>query len=80
MKILKVEINDFNGAMFAEHNYPCPVFSGERAVLIIGKTYFQPSWKAQNLGYKLVKAENFIQRILLKYFFKSEFRLGEQND
>jgi hypothetical protein len=71
-ELMKIKIDDLGGSPICLHNYPCPIYQDQKAVRIMGSNYFQPSWKAQKEGYKIVKAENFIQRFLLR-FFKTDF-------
>jgi len=70
MEMLKVEINDFGGAPCCEHNYPCPIYPGnKKAVYNLSEGFFQPSWTAQREGWKIVHAESWFQKLLLKWFF-----------
>jgi hypothetical protein len=57
-----------NHGIAVEHDQPCPIYHSENAVFIIGKFYFQPSWKAQKAGFKIVRADNWLRRILIKFF------------
>ena len=56
----------------AFHDYPCPVFydGSESAVFDCQAGVFHPSWRAQALGYKMIKVETFWQRLAFKLFFK----------
>ena len=72
MEILKVKIE--GDSILCEHNYPCPIYPDEKAVRMIGSNYFQPSWKAQKDGYKIVKVENKLQKLLIK-LFKTDFKI-----
>jgi hypothetical protein len=52
------------------HNMPCCVHhDSEHAILETSVGVFAPSWKAQDEGWRLVKAETKLQRWLLKKFF-----------
>lgn len=53
----------------AEHDYSCPVFRKEHAVLDLNTGVFQPSWKAQERGWVLIKADTRVKRLVLKWFF-----------
>ena len=75
-KLLDIKINDFGGSPFADHNYPCPVYPENKAVLVINRGYFQPSWIAQKKGFKLVKLDTLTQKLLYKIFFKKEYEIG----
>ena len=55
---------------------PCPIFSNENAILVMGKSYFQPSWQAQKQGYKIIKADTWIRKKIIKWFFADEFKIG----
>jgi len=65
--------NDFkptvttDGGPWATHNMPCAVMDQtERAVLDMNTNVFQPSWKAQSEGWRLVRVRNRFQRFLLR--------------
>ena len=57
-----------------EHDQACAVYfepdNIKPAVYCCNTGVFQPSWQAQNEGWKLVKAKNFFQRWLLHTFFE----------
>lgn len=75
MKYSKIKIDDFGGSPFCTHNYPCPIYHDEKAVRIVGHNYFQPSWKAQNQGYKIIKADNWIKKLVVKFIFGDDFNI-----
>lgn len=56
----------------ALHNQACAVSHriGEHAVLDMDSDTFQPSWHAQSHGWKLVRADNWFQRFLIRVFFE----------
>lgn len=65
--ILKVSYAEYG--MVFEHNMPCCVHSlTERAVLNCNTGNFQPSWKAQTEGWRLIQAKTRFQRWLLRFF------------
>lgn len=74
MKLNDIKLDDLGGSPVCLHNYPCPIYHDKPAVRIVGSNYFQPSWEAQKNGYKIVKIDNFFQKILLK-FFKTDFEI-----
>jgi len=69
IELMKVEINDFGGAPCCEHNYPCPIYRDHHAVYNASDGYFEPSWKARSEGWRLIKATNWFQKLLLRWFF-----------
>lgn len=75
MKLREIEFRDHG--ICVEHDQPCCIFPKENAVLIMGRSYFQPSWKAQRKGYRVIRCTNFIHKIILKYLFPKEFSIGE---
>jgi hypothetical protein len=64
------EIKYFNYGLAITHNYPCPVLynSDEKAVCNLHDGTFHPSWKAQEAGWKLIKADTWFRKQLLKFF------------
>ena len=54
----------------ARHNQACAVLHSENqpAVYNLGTGIFHPSWKAQEKGYRLIKAATPFQRFLLRFF------------
>lgn len=67
-KLAKIEIN--NHGLFAEHNMPCCVYVEDQpAVFNCNVGIFEPSWKAQEDGFILLRVENKTIRRLLKRFF-----------
>jgi len=69
LKIIKIKIDDFNGSPFCSHNYPCPVYFNLHAVYDMNEGIFKPSWKAQNEGFRLIKADTKIKRFIIRVFF-----------
>ncbi len=66
-------MNDFkptivtDGGPWAEHNMPCAIYDqSEKAVLNLNKNVFEPSWKAQQNGWHLIKVKNKFQNFVLK--------------
>lgn len=53
----------------ATHDQSCAVRHGQPAVLDMNKWVFQPSWTAQDEGWRLVQARNWLQRAALKLLF-----------
>lgn len=53
----------------AEHDQCCPVHWKEPAVLDMSTGIFNPSWKAQDEGWTLVKADSKFKKFLLRVFF-----------
>lgn len=53
----------------AVHNYPCPVYDDEHAVLNLNCGIMEPSWKAQKEGYILIRVKRiWLKNWILKYF------------
>jgi hypothetical protein len=58
-------IND--GGPWATHDMPCSVYhQTEHAVLNLNKGVFEPSWKAQKKGWKLIQVKTPLQKFILK--------------
>lgn len=56
-----------DGGPWAVHDMPCAVLhKTEKAVLDMNANVFQPSWKAQSEGWRLVQARTWFQRFLLR--------------
>lgn len=61
---------EFHGPV-AKHDMPCAVYHTRAyAVLDCNTGVFHPSWYAQGAGWKLVKAESWLQRLVLRMFFQ----------
>jgi len=67
-------MNDFkptiitDGGPWANHNMPCAVMDQtEKAVLDLNSNVFQPSWKAQENGWHLIKLNNKFQKLVLQF-------------
>ncbi len=56
-----------DGGPWATHDQRCAVLKGEPAVIDIGTGVFHPSWKAQSMGYRLVKADTLIRRVIVRW-------------
>ena len=69
MELLRIDILT-DGGPWADHNYPCPVYREEHAVLDLSTDTFHPSWKAQSEGYMIVKIERLWARRLLKWLLR----------
>jgi len=70
---MEIEINDFGGAPFCEHNYKCPVYSDKSAIRVVGHGYFTTSWEAQKEGWHVVKFDSWIEKIVFKLLFKGKW-------
>ena len=68
MQVMKIDIVT-DGGPWAEHNYPCPVYTNCKAVLDLDKGIFQPSWIAQKHGYHIIHANTWIKRLIYKWVF-----------
>jgi hypothetical protein len=42
-----------DGGPWAQHNFPCPVCRGRRAVLDLSQGVFAPCWECQRSGWRL---------------------------
>lgn len=55
-----------------EHDMPCPVHPHLFAVYQCNTGVFHPSWGAQQEGWRLVRARNWLQRLILHIFFSED--------
>ena len=55
--------------MVAFHDQSCAVISNESAVFNLQRGVFEPSWKAQEKGWRLVRAKNKFQALILDLIF-----------
>lgn len=55
MDLLRVDINDFDRAPFCSHNYPCPIFTDEHAVYVIGHGFLCLAGRLKSRGDILLK-------------------------
>ena len=53
----------------AFHDQACAVYHDEPAVLDCNTMTFQPCWKAQQYGWRLVKADTWFKRLALRVAF-----------
>jgi hypothetical protein len=60
-----------NHGIFAEHDQCCAVYWAESAVLGLSRGIFEPSWKAQQDGWQLVRARTKFQRWLVRTFLRT---------
>ena len=70
MNIPLPELKIESDGLVAFHNQRCGVNTNEKAVLNINTGIFHPSWAAQREGYKLIKLNNWFDRLIFKIFFK----------
>lgn len=56
----------------AQHDMPCPVYPESFAVFQCHRGVFHPSWRAQTEGWRLVRARNWLQRLILHLFFSED--------
>lgn len=56
--------------LYATHNQSCAVIHGRPAVLELWSGVFQPSRDAQADGWRTVKADTTLKRIVMRYVFK----------
>lgn len=68
MELAKIEVNDFGGAPFAEHNMPCPVCRKQPAVIFLNMGTFHPCRKCESAGWVTVKATGWKRWLLRKMF------------
>ena len=71
-ELLKIKVLT-DGGPWAMHNYPCPVYSDEPAVLEIHDGVFHPSWKAQSEGWALVKTSGWRGWVIKKLLNRGDF-------
>lgn len=57
-----------NHGIFAEHDQCCAVRFNESAVLNLERGVFEPSWRAQQEGWRLIRADTKLRRFLLRFF------------
>ena len=68
MELAKIKVD--NNGMFAEHNMPCYIhMETEPAVFNCNVGIFEPSWRAQEEGFVLLRVKNKTILRLLKHFF-----------
>ncbi len=58
-----------DGGPWAEHDYACPVYADQHAVLVLDDGVFRPSGAAQRDGWRLVQARSKFHHWLLRTFF-----------
>jgi hypothetical protein len=71
-KTVDIDVLAVAGGLVHEHNMPCAVFPTEHAILKDGRL-FDPSWKAQACGYRLVKVRRkraWLWNLIGKYIFE----------
>lgn len=56
----------------AEHDQRCAVLSGRSAVMDLSVGVYRPSWEAQGMGWHLVKAESWLQRLAIRMLFQED--------
>lgn len=64
--------------MAAQHDMPCPVHPHLFALYQPHRGVFHPSWHAQQEGWRLVRARNWFQRLVLWLFF-SEYPVRDDH-
>lgn len=62
--------------LFAYHSQSCAVIHGQPAVLDMNTGVFQPSWEAQEHGWRLVRATKWWQRLALRMIDNTERGAG----
>ena len=68
MKKFELEFLDYG--LGCDHNMPCCIhFDTEKAVYSMNDGIFEPSWKAQTNGYRLIKINNIFQKWIYRLFF-----------
>ncbi len=67
MKLFEPTV-EFHGPT-AIHDMPCAVYRDKSAVLDCNTGIFHPSWCAQMDGWHLVRATNWLQRLVLRVAF-----------
>lgn len=55
--------------LFAFHDQACAVHHREPALFNCNTGVFEPSWKAQTEGWRLVRAQTWFHRLLLRAAF-----------
>jgi len=73
MDLLKIDYIDLGICM--SHNYPCPIYVDNSAVYMMGPSpYFAPSWEAQREGWRTIKLDSFLKKLIYKIFFTERRR------
>ena len=69
---VKAEVREHDGGLALTHNWPCAVlYEKDLPAVYERKTgIFHPSWEAQALGFHLVRARSWLQRLIVKLFFR----------
>lgn len=73
---VKPQIKEHDSGLALTHNMPCAVlYEDNQPAVYERKTgIFHPSWKAHTKGWRLVHAENWLQRLILRIFFGPRLR------
>ena len=68
-EVLTPTVNNYG--LYAEHNMPCAIYwdKGQPAVFNCNTGYFHPSRLAERKGWRLVRAESWLQRTAIRYLF-----------
>lgn len=61
---------DMSHGLIAFHNQRCGIDFNEKAVYDLNNGIFHPSWRAHRDGWKLIKINNKLQKLIYKLFFK----------
>lgn len=62
MSLAKIEVNDYGGAPFATHNFPCAVCGERPAVLGMGNGVFGPCWGCKSKGWRTLRLPKWLLR------------------
>lgn len=69
MKTMKVDFEDLGPV--CTHNMPCAVnYDDAPAVFNSRSGVFQPSWKAQATGWRLIRTDTWLKRLAWRLFFQ----------
>jgi len=55
MELAKIDVDDFGGSPFAEHNMPCAICGVKHAMLELNYGRFQPCCGCQSEGWHAIK-------------------------
>jgi hypothetical protein len=65
-----------DGGPWALHNMPCAVCGVNHAVIELWNGHYQPCWKCQNIGYRLLRLPLWLSHGILKRIFNQDARIN----
>ena len=68
-KLPNIYVGIHDSGMISTHNMPCCICKTNHAVFIMSEGTFEPCWKCQEMGYKIVKSKPKDDRGPINRFF-----------